>query len=85
MITPQPESDLSLNTLSLGADIIKLLKQNGGVMIVEDLLNSFLAKDNRRNFSKFFEVITFLYTIGFISEQGYKIRLLNGYTQTNLF
>jgi len=85
MIIPQPESDLSLNTLALGADVIRILKENGKVMIAEDLLNRFLAKDSRRSFSKFFETITFLYTIGFIGERGYKVRLLHGYTQKNLF
>ena len=85
MITPQPESDLSLNTLTLGADIIKILRDSGKIIIVEELLNRFLAKDSRRNYSKFFDAITFLYTIGFIEEKGYRIKLKHGYTQANLF
>ncbi len=85
MISPQPESDLTLNIIVLGADIIKILKDNGKVMIVENLLNKFLAKDSRRNFSQFFETLAFLYTIGFINERRYKVKLLYGDTQTNLF
>jgi hypothetical protein len=42
MIIPQPESDLSLNVIVVGADIIKTLKDNkSDSMIVEELMKRF--------------------------------------------
>lgn len=85
MITPQPESDLTMNTMVIGADIIRILNDNGKIMITENLLKKFLENDSRRSYSKFFETLTFLYMAGIINERGYKIKLLYGYTQTHLF
>ena len=84
MISPQIESDMSLNIMVLGAEIIKILKKNGRIMITEHLLHRFLEMDTRRRFSMFFETLSFLYTIGFINEENYKIRLKDGITQKTL-
>jgi len=84
MISPQIESDMSLNIMVLGAGIIKILKKNGRIMITEHLLQKFLEMDTRRRFSMFFETLSFLYTIGFIQEENYKIKLKDGITQKTL-
>lgn len=84
MIIPQPESDLSQNVLVVGADILKILKDNGNYIIIEELLKDFLNKDKKRTTSLFFETITFLYTVNLVTEQNYKIRINYGHTQANL-
>jgi Fe2+ or Zn2+ uptake regulation protein len=85
MITPQPESDLSLNIMVVGADVIKVLKQNKDYMIVENLMKKFISRDSRRSPNLFFDTLTFLYTLGLIGEDNYKVRLKYGFTQKTLF
>jgi hypothetical protein len=86
MIIPQPESDLSLNVIVVGADIIKTLKDNkSDSMIVEELMKRFIVKDKRRTKKLFFDTLTFLYSLGIINEEHYRVRLFHGYTQKTLF
>lgn len=85
MIKPQPESDLSMNTMVVGADIIKILKKNKSYLIIEDMLNQFLNSDKRRTPGLFFDTITFLFTIGILTEENYKVRLKDAKTQKTLF
>ena len=84
MIMPHPESDLSLNAIVVGADIMKILKDNKEYMIVEDLLKRFLTRDKRRTHRLFFNTLTFLYALGIIKEDKYKVRLNYGHTQKTL-
>ncbi len=86
MIIPQAESDLSLNVIVVGADIIKMLINNKyNSMIVEDLMRLFLIKDRRRSKKLFFETLTFLYSLEIVCEENYKVRLIHDNTQTALF
>ena len=86
MIIPQAESDLSLNVIVVGADIIKTLKNHKcNSMIVEDLMRLFLAKDKRRSKKLFFETLIFLYSLEIVYEENYKVRLIHDNTQTALF
>lgn len=84
MIIPQPESDLSLNLMILGADIIKILKKNKGSIVVDKLLKDFVKSDLRRTPKMFFNTFTYLYALGIVNEHNYKVRIVNGDTQTNL-
>lgn len=68
----------------LGADIIKTLKSRVDYIIVEDLMNLFLAKDNRRTPQLFFDTLTFLFILGIVEEMNYKVRLKYGPTQKHL-
>lgn len=88
MLVPQPESDLSLGLLVVGADIIKILKEkHNEPMYVEDLFKKFIKHDSRRTFNLFIDTLTFLYTIGAIKEKDYKVVLKygSGFTQKTLF
>lgn len=85
MIIPQPEADLSLNIMVLGADIIKSLKNRDDYIIAEDMMNLFLMKDNRRTPQLFFDTLTFLFMLGIVEETNYKVRLKYGPTQKHLF
>jgi hypothetical protein len=87
MLVPQPESDLSLGLIVVGADIIKILKEtHGQPMVIDDVLRKFIKFDSRRNFNLFLDALTFLYTIGAIKEENYKVSLkYGGYTQKTLF
>lgn len=85
MLMPLPESDLSLNVLSMGAEILNIMKKESKPLLIEDLLQKFLSIDEKRKYSHFFDTLTFLYTSGFIIEKGYTIRLKNGESQATLF
>jgi len=74
MILPHPESDLSMNIMVLGTDIIRLLNGHGFVLL-EDVLVRFVTKDTKRTPDLFFNTLTFLYSLGLIDKKGYKIRL----------
>ena len=84
MIIPQIESDLTMNVIVVGADIIWILKKNREYMIVEDLLKHFLKQDKRRTHNLFFDTLTFLYALEMIKEKDFKVTLKYGYTQKNL-
>lgn len=85
MIIPQPESDLSLNIMVTAADIIKILKKRKEYIIVDDLMKNYLKEDSRRTPEMFFNAITFLFALGIVKEQNYKMRLTRGDTQKTLF
>jgi len=85
MIVPQPESDLTLSTIVVGADIISILRENSKYMIVEDILKRFISRDMRRSQELFFDTLTLLYALGIVREENYKMRLIHGHTQTTLF
>jgi len=74
MILPHPESDLSINIMVLGADLIKQLRKQKFVLL-EDILIDFVNKDEKRTPDMFFNTLTFLYCCGLIDKKGYKIRL----------
>ena len=86
MLLPHPESDLSLNIMVLGSEIIALLKRYKRSVFIDDIMNPFLEKDSRRTPEYFFDTITFLYMLDIINYTGYKIKLKrNDYTQKTLF
>ena len=85
MIRPHPESELSLNLLVLGSDIIKLLKPHKeSYVIIENILRLFLEQDARRSPDHFMDALTMLYVIGLLEYQDYRIRLRKGYGYTQL-
>ena len=75
MILPHPESDLSINILVLGKDVIELLKKKNTFVLVESLLEEFLRNGSKRTPDMFLNTIAFLYSVGLIEQQGYKIKL----------
>lgn len=85
MIIPQPEADLSLNIMVVGADIIKILLQSKDDVTVESIIKKFLSEDNRRTHQLFFDAMTFLYILGIVEENNNIIKVNYGYTQKNLF
>jgi len=78
MIYPQPESDLNLNPLVLGAEVISNIKKRRKDPIIEDLLQDFLKNDKRRNHRLFFDTLITLFLLGIIDEENYRIKLKNG-------
>jgi len=85
MILPHPESDLKLNLMVLGVDIIEQLKGQDYVL-VESLLENFLKKGIKRTPDMFFNSLTFLYSCGLVEKRKYKIKLLvSKKEQMNLF
>ena len=75
MILPHPESDLRLNIMVLGADLIEQLKGQDFVL-VESLLEKFLKKGVKRTPDMFFNSLTFLYSCGIIERKEYKVKLV---------
>ncbi len=76
MIRPHPESDMKLNILVLGAGIIAMLKKRiHDYHFVETILTDFLKADKKRTPDLFIYTLIFLYSVGIIEYDGYKIRL----------
>ena len=85
MILPHPESDLRLNLMVLGVDIVEQLKGQDFVLI-ETQLEKFLKKENKRTPDMFFNSLTFLYSCGLVEKKEYKIKLIvTKKEQKNLF
>jgi hypothetical protein len=85
MILPHPESDLRLNIMVLGADLIEQLKGQDFVL-VESLLEKFLKKGAKRTPDMFFNSLTFLFSCGMIERKDYKVKLVvKSIKQTSLF
>jgi hypothetical protein len=78
MIIPHPESDMSLNLMVVSSDIIRILKDKKDYVLVDNALKEFMNNDERRTQDMFFNSVTFLFSIGIISEQNYKMRLTYG-------
>lgn len=76
MILPEPESDLRLNILVLGNEILGELIENNNSMLLEKLLMKFLKKNIKRTPGLFMEVITTLYALNLIDIEGYTIKVL---------
>lgn len=85
MIIPQPEADLSLNIIVVGADIIKILIKSKEGEPVESIIEKFLSEDNKRAHQLFFDAMTFLYILGAVEENNNTIKVKYGHTQKNLF
>jgi hypothetical protein len=88
MILPNPESDLSLNLMVIGTDIISYLKQKGKreFILIETVMESFLKQDEKRTPDMFVNTLSFLYSVGMIEQKDYKIKLVvRQYQQTTLF
>lgn len=89
MIIPHPESDLKLNVMVLGSEVIKILKtrSNGDkYVLVENILTDFLKGDERRTPDLFIYSLLFLYSVGLIDQRGYKVKLIQQVAkQTKLF
>ena len=77
MIIPHPESNLKLNPMVLGADIIGILKNKykGNFVITENALDDFLKRDEKRTPDLFMYSLIFLYSLGIIEQRGYKIKI----------
>lgn len=75
MLLPHPESDLSLNILVLGSEIISELSGKKDFILIENIMIKFLKKKDERSPDLFFDVLTFLFTVGILEYKGYKTRL----------
>jgi hypothetical protein len=89
MILPHPESDLSLNLMVIGTDIISFLKRTShknSFVLVENVMMDFLGKDEKRTPEMFIYSLTFLFAFGLIEKKEYKIKLNERtYFQPQLF
>lgn len=80
MILPHPESDLNLNLMVLGVDIVDILKKNGkssGYVLIESVLTDFLKGDKKRTPDLFVFSLVFLFSVGLIERKDYKIKLIS--------
>jgi len=85
MLLPHPESDLSLNLMVLGGDIIDLMHERKEFIFVDEIMDRFLKKDYKRSPDIFFDALTFLYILGLIDYTGHKVKLVkHGYSQQAL-
>ncbi len=80
MIIPHPESDMSLNLMVVSSDILNTLNSKKDYVLIDNVLKEFINKDSRRTPDMFFNAITYLFSLGIIKEQNYKVRIVNGDT-----
>ena len=89
MILPHPESDLSLNLMVVGADILSYLnnkERKNSYVLVETVLSDFLKKGSNRTPELFIYTLTFLFTVGIIEKKDYRIKLKSkNYYQPSIF
>jgi len=79
MILPHPESNLKINLMVLGADIIDILSKSpfkNKYAVIDDVMIKFMKVDINRTPDLFLYSITFLHLIGSIDKKGYKIKLV---------
>lgn len=79
MLIPHPESNIGLNILVLGAEIIQVLNEKSfkdKFCIVDDVLESFLKYNTSATTDSFLYSLTFLHLIGCIERKGYRIKLV---------
>jgi len=79
MILPHPESNLKINLMVLGADVIDIMSKSpfkNKFAIVDDIMVKFMKADKNRTPDLFLYSLTFLHLIGSIEKKGYKIRLV---------
>jgi hypothetical protein len=80
MILPHPESDLNLNLMVVGVDIVDILKKKGkgsGYVLIESVLTDFLKGDKKRTPDLFVFSLVFLFSVGLIERKDYKIKLIS--------
>jgi len=87
MILPHPASNFSLNIMVLGSEIINELRSQKHYVLIEDLLNSFLVRDDKRTSEIFINTLSFLYGMGLIDKKGFRVKLIyrNQAIQQQLF
>lgn len=76
MINVHIEMDLNQHISVVSAKIIDLVK-NGDEMILETLMRKFLKKHELYTPDQFMEGLTFLFSIGCLTVQEYKVILIN--------
>ncbi|TRX27898.1 hypothetical protein FNW25_05015 [Flavobacterium franklandianum] len=79
MILPHPESNLKINLMVLGADVIDIMSKSpfkNKFAVVDDIMVKFMKADKNRTPDLFLYSLTFLHLIGSIEKKGYKIRLV---------
>lgn len=78
MILAHPESDLSLNIMVMGADLIRIMAPRKTSIFVEGLLKEFLKGDKRRTPDMFVNALSFLYAFGYVERVDHRVRLTVG-------
>lgn len=76
MINAHIEMDLNQHISVVSAKIIDLI-QNGDEMILETLMRKFLKKYEFYTPDQFMEGLTFLFSIGCLTVQEYRVVLIN--------
>ncbi len=81
-----PEADLSMSLVTWGADLLRQLHAKKGILLVDHLMDNWLRMDRRRVGDDFFNTLDFLYALGTIDREGYRIRLVTtSSSQQSLF
>ena len=79
MILAHPDSDLRKNLMVVGADIVKILSTKGrkdNFVLVEDVMEEFLNASDQRTPDMFLNSLSFLYAVGIIERNEYRIKIL---------
>ena len=74
MLIPTPHESLRRNILVIGARIIGLLRRRP--LLAEDLFRALGLENGDRDAGLFFDSLTFLYTVGLLAMDGFRVRLV---------
>jgi len=87
MILAHPDSDLRKNLMVIGADIVKILStknRKDNFVLVEDVMEEFLKANDQRTPDMLLNSLTFLYAVGIIERNEYRVKLLKLNKKNNL-
>ena len=81
-----PDMDLRESQVYLGSLLLREFHRSGTkAILIEDLLQNFLRSHPQRTQKKFLDAITFLYAVGLVDIEGFRVRLKDGNSGEALF
>lgn len=81
-----PDMDLRESIFFLGSVLLKeLMSYRRQGVTIDTLLRKFLESSPRRTQKQFLDTITFLYAVGLVELNGYRIRVKDGNSEETLF
>jgi len=81
-----PDMNLRESIFFLGSILLKeLMSYRKQGITIDTLLRKFLESNPRRTQKQFLDTITFLYVVGLVELNGYRIRVKDGNSKETLF
>lgn len=79
-----PETNLAMSIITLGSHILNDLQNKNEPILVDTLLEKHLKRNKYCTIVNFLSTLEFLYSLGVIEQNGYKIRLITHSNQLDM-